>query len=176
MNTTTKLFAILTIGLLLFAVACGGDDDDDASAPASGGASNSAPAGTDAGSDDGGDDGGDAPATDPSGGGDSVGSVTAGGDTWNIVASVECSMETVVNDLPVVSIAGHAESDESIEITLAFDPRDIGLQLAVTGAGGDPSWSANSDFVVQAGATHISGEGTFSGGGEMVEGSFEAAC
>jgi hypothetical protein len=102
--------------------------------------------------------------------------VTIGGDTWNIVASVQCSMETAQNGLPVVSIAGHAEGDESIELTLDFDPRDIGLVLAVTGAGGAPSWSANTDFVTQAGATRISGEGTFSGGGETVEGSFEAAC
>jgi hypothetical protein len=109
-------------------------------------------------------------------GGDSVGTVKIGEETWNIVASGQCSMETVQNGLPVVSIAGHAESDESIEITLDFDPRDIGLVLTLTDAGGDPSWSANTDFAVQAGATHLSGEGTFSRGGEMVPGSFEAAC
>jgi hypothetical protein len=164
-----KLFAFLTIGLLVFAVACGGDDDDD-SAPAvtgSGGASTEATTATDE------DDADDA---DSSSSSDSVGSVTIGDETWNIVASVQCSMETVENGLPVISIAGHAEGDESVEITIDFDPRDTGLQLAVTGEGGDPSWMANEDMVVSAGAVSISGEGTFTGGGETVDGSFEAMC
>jgi hypothetical protein len=176
--TTTKLLAFLTVGLMVFAVACGGDDDDDAAAPASGGASDSAPADS-GGGDDAGDEGdGDdaAPSDSASEGSDSVGSVTIGADTWNIVASIQCSIATVEN-LPLVAIAGHAEGDESVEIAIDFDPRDFGLRLGVMGQAGEPSWSAvNESFTVQAGGNRISGEGTFSGGGEMVEGSFEATC
>jgi len=168
-----KLFAFLTIGLLLFAVACGGDDDDD-SAPAASGSGDAAPAATATTEDESDAEGGET--ADSSSSGESVGSVTIGEETWNIVADVQCSMETVENNLPVISIAGHAEGDESVEITIDFDPRDTGLRLAVTGEGGDPSWMANQDMVVSAGAVSISGEGTFTGGGETVDGSFEAMC
>jgi hypothetical protein len=172
----SKLLIPLLIVVLAFAMACGGDDDDNNSAAgsSSGGASDAAPAdnGDDASGDEDPDDDA-APPPDDSGGGDSVGFVTIGGETWNIVASIQCDVGPV-GGVPLARVHGHAEGDESIEIEISFDPRDIGLQLAVSGA--DFFWDANDDAVTQTGGTHISGEGTFSSETETVEGSFDARC
>lgn len=92
-------------------------------------------------------------------------------------ATVESS-ETA-SPLTLVTIAGHAEGDESIAIVIEFDPRDTGLTLTVKGAGDSPSWAAiNEGFVVRVGAISISGEGSFQGadGSGTAEGSFEASC
>ncbi len=183
MRLTRTLAVLLASSFLLLAVACGGDDnDDDSSSRTGSGSSDAAPTATEASS------GGDAVPTSPPGGsggssssGDSVGSVTVGDETWMIVASGGCEFEAVeCTPIVAVTIDGHAEGDESIQISIKFDPRDIGLQLTVEGPGGDPGWSANNEsFTTGVGPTSISGNGTFdstSGGGTSVLGSFEARC
>lgn len=111
---------------------------------------------------------------------ETIGSISIGDQTWRIVASIGCDFDNeTASPLTLVSIAGHAEGDESIEIVIQFDPRDTGLVLTVEGAGGEPSWAAiNETFVTGVGAVSISGEGSFQSadGGEPTEGSFRAIC
>jgi len=169
-----RTLAPLLLGILLFAAACGGGDDDTSSSDSAGSAgSNAAPAATAA------NDDAESSSDSSSDDGDSAGTVTIGDESWGVVPSVQCSF-TDASGIPVVSIAGHAASDESIEITIDFDPRDTGLTLTVKGAGEDPSWTAiNETFTTHVGGTRISGEGTFSNapiGADTAEGSFEVAC
>ncbi len=182
MTVTRTLAVLVTSSFLLLAAACGGDDDSSPSpsptTPASSGGGAAAPTATaEASSSPASSSGGGA----ASSGGDSIGSVTVGDETWMIVASVRCDF-TAVPDSPlmVVAIAGHAEGDESIEITIDFDPRDTGLALILRSSGGDPAWMANNaSFTVSVGATSIRGDGSFdsmSSPGTSEPGSFDARC
>ncbi len=180
MKVSKTVAVLVASGLLLFAAACGGDDDDPSSAgaPASSGGGDAAPTATAA---DGVSPTTSSGAGSTSSGSDSIGSVTIGDETWMIVASVQCDFTTVPDSpITVVAIAGHAEGDESIEISIDFDPRDTGLVLTVRGAGGDPGWAAdNSSFTVSVGATSIRGDGSFdsmSSPGTSEAGSFDARC
>jgi len=154
------------VSLALLSAACGGDGaDSPASAPAENGGGTGSSGG--------------GPRT---AGGSGMGTITVGDTTWIIVPSSQCLFAAVPGSpVTVVTVAGHAESDESITIVIGFDPRDIGLAIAVQGAGGDPSWFANNETfpTVQVGASSIRGEGMFSsvsGGPGAAAGSFDVRC
>ena len=190
MRFTKTLAVLLASGFLLLAVACSGGDDDSSSSPTSSSGSSgdgdAAPTATsEAAAGSGGSSGGGASSSGSSGG-DVVGSVTIGDETWGIVASIQCAFTQAEGGVPgntfevtVVAIAGHAEGDESIEISIDFDPRDTGLAMALKGA--DENWVANNEGfpTVGVGTSSISGEGTFdstSSPGTSVAGSFDARC
>ena len=165
-------------GFLLFAAACGGDDDSSPSsdAPRSSGSSDTAPTAT---AEEGAAE--SQPSSDSTGtDADTVGTITVGDESWMLVASVQCDFTSVPGSpITVVAIAGHAEGDESIEIAIDFDPRDIGLRLTVEGADGDPYWSAvNETFATRVGGPVIAGEGTFvdRSGSNGTAGSFDVRC
>ncbi len=184
MRITTAIAAALVFGFLFFAAACGGDSepsegsDTTAATSTADSAASSDPAPTATAQESA--EATAAPTEPPTVDSETIRSVSVGDQTWKIVASVECDFDSeTASPLTLISIAGHAEGDESIEIVLAFDPRDTGLTLTVEGTGGEPSWAAiNETFVVRAGAISISGEGSFQipGGGDTTEGSFEASC
>ena len=186
MRFTKTLAVLLASGSLLLVAACGGGDDDSSSSPTSSsgssGGGDAAPTATsEAAAGSGGSSGGAAPSGD-----DVVGSVTIGDETWGIVANIQCDFTETEGGVPgntfevtVVAIAGHAEGDESVEISIDFDPRDAGLAIALQG--GDAGWAANNEGFpsVSVGTTSISGEGTFdstSSPGTTETGSFEARC
>ena len=154
------------VALALLSAACGVDGDD----PAPG-----APSG------DGGGTGSSGGGTTTAGG-SGVGTITVGDKTWVIVPSGKYLFAAVPgSQVTVVAIAGHAENDESIKIVIGFDPRDVGLAIAVQGTGGDPSWFANNETfpTVQVGASSIRAEGMFSNvsdGPGTAAGSFEVRC
>jgi hypothetical protein len=170
--------SLLLPAIFLMAVACGGGDDVTEPASDTAGSVGETDATPTSGA-------GSAPdATDtvvptaPTAGSssDAIGSVTVGDESWNVVAS-ECEFTDTGTPITLVSIVGHAEEDDSIEIMLEFDPTDTGLTLTVQSAGGDPDWTAvNETFAEQVGGMHISGEGEFSGGTETRKGSFDLRC
>lgn len=178
MRPMRSMFVLIASVVLLFALACGGDDDSSSSndSPVASGSNGPSPAGLAEQSGSPGDSTSDTTEASV----DTVGTITVGDDTWALVASVQCDFVSIPDPpVTVVTIAGHAEGDESIEIGVDFDPRDTGLRLTVQGPGGEPSWAAISEtFTTRVGATTIGGEGAFSssGGGAETEGSFDIRC
>lgn len=101
------------------------------------------------------------------------GSITVGESSWTIVPSTQCS----VYPGAVVSIAGHAAEDESLEIVLDYGGPD---QVRI-GQGSETLWQARSDTMeVEIDGQTVSGSAEFTGspggGGESVNGSWEVRC
>lgn len=111
-----------------------------------------------------------------------TGTITVGSDTWTVVPSTQCS----VYPGDVVSIAGHAPSDEAIEIVLDYDPSSELIQAYVKGPDDSPYWiAADDDISFEIDGKTVAGSGTFSvglgarveeGQPRQAEGSFEINC
>lgn len=167
--TVRLVLALLTAFALLLA-SCGGDDTTDAGDT---GDQTTDDGGTQAGDDTG---GGDDTTDEPADGGDMAagdegGEVTIGGTTYVVVPSIQCLV------LPTtVSIAGHAASDETIEIVFdVFEPGDENLSVS---QGSQFGWSAGADAIEATidGKT-VTGSATVqSQSGESADATFEFVC
>lgn len=106
----------------------------------------------------------------------SAGTITVGDRSWSLVPSIQCSMYPG----PVVSIAGHAEGNPNIEITIDYDPGSEWTAAKVTGGADDLHLSAqDEDLTVRIDGKAISGSGTFKsqwGTGPSARGSFDVEC
>ncbi|MDZ7727074.1 MAG: hypothetical protein U5Q44_02130 [Dehalococcoidia bacterium] len=201
-----RFFTILLALLLLpaLAVACGGDDDDDAGDTADGGeAADSGDNGDDAGNDsdnmDTGDDNGSDDASsdmddmddedagqdmddgDDAGSDDeTAGTVTVGDDSWTFVPSISCS----VFPGPVAYLAGHAAEDESVEITIDYDPDGDLINAQVSSADAGFNWIAGdrtleNDLEFEISDNTVTATGTFTNqvaGGESAGGTIDITC
>ena len=100
------------------------------------------------------------------------GTISIGEHNWNVVPSIQCS----VFPGNVVSIAGHAAGDESVEITIDFGGPD-GVRV---GEGND-AWHARKETIEkQIEGKRVKGTATFfkyTGKPEDArQGSFEVSC
>jgi hypothetical protein len=101
------------------------------------------------------------------------GTIIVGEDSWTLVPAVQCS----VYPGDVVSIAGHAAEDPSLEITIDYG----GPNQLVIGSGRDALWYAKQDTIqIEIEGKRVRGTATFtqysSGTGESREGSFYVQC
>jgi hypothetical protein len=102
------------------------------------------------------------------------GTVTVGEDTWTFVPSTQCS----VYPGDVVSIAGHAKEDDSVEIVIDWGG-PVGVHVGEDGA--DTSWHALRDSIqVTIDNKHVSGNASFATSSysttAVAEGSFNIEC
>jgi hypothetical protein len=109
-----------------------------------------------------------------SAGSDRGGTITVGDDSWTIVPAIQCS----VYPGNVVSIAGHAAGDSSIEIVIDYGGP---TGASVVGEGSSVSWQAIRDTIrMQIDGRHVQGTAMFSkytsGAGETRQGSFDVTC
>lgn len=106
-----------------------------------------------------------------------TGTVEIDGETWTIVPTIQCS----VYPGPVVSVAGHAANNESIEITLDYSPDDGLVGATVEKSDGTLSWVAMGEQVTfDVDGDHIQGEGRFTwhgpGAAREAQGKFDLRC
>ena len=171
-NMRNLLPSLVVIALAAFAVACGGDDDSPggngaapdptATSPAAGtGSAPATGAGAGAGT-------GSAPAR--------TGTLTVGEESWTIVPAIQCG----VFPGPQVHISGHAEGDESVEITIDLDESFPLKSVEVHADDDDPWWSAEDEEVtIEVDGRTVRGGGTFSSpfaDRGTREGTFEITC
>jgi hypothetical protein len=105
---------------------------------------------------------------------DRGGTLTVGAETWTIVPAIQCS----VFPGNVISIAGHAAEDPSLEIVIDYGG-PTGVRIGDEGTG--TSWFGVRDTIqVDIDGKTIRGTATFSdsssGTGESQPGSFEVNC
>ena len=101
------------------------------------------------------------------------GTFTVGKQTWTLVPSTQCS----IYPGNVVSIAGHAEEDPSLEIIIDYGGPD-GARIGPDSVSG---WQAMPEtLIIEIDGRHVHGEATFSeffgGRGDKAEGSFDVDC
>jgi hypothetical protein len=101
------------------------------------------------------------------------GTITVGDSSWTIVPSTQCS----IYPGKVVSIAGHAAEDESVEIVIDFGGPD---QVRI-GEGRDAIWHAVRDTIeMSIDGRQVTGTATFTeysgGGGKSAAGSWDVSC
>ena len=106
-----------------------------------------------------------------------TGVIEIGGETWTLVPAIQCS----VYPGPVVSIAGHAEGDEAIEIVIDYDAQRGPVGVRVEKSNTTPSWSAGrDDLSFEIDGSHVKGEGTFTefvgGSSNKEQGNFDVTC
>lgn len=159
---------VLTFAVV--AAACGGDDDDATNGNGSGGE----PTATTAADNGNGDAATPTEAAGQPGGNgsESGGTISVGEESWTVVADGQCS----VFPGPVVYVWGHAAEDESVEITIDYDPDGDFISAVLEGP--DTNWSSHDDDIsMELDGQTLRGEGTFaSSTGETAEGSFEVTC
>jgi ethanolamine utilization microcompartment shell protein EutL len=102
------------------------------------------------------------------------GTIVVGDDSWTIVPAIQCS----VYPGNVVSIAGHAAGDSSIEIVIDYGGP---TGASVVGEGTSVSWHAIRDTIrIQIDGAHVQGTAMFSkytsGAGQTRQGSFDVTC
>ncbi len=100
------------------------------------------------------------------------GTISVGEESWTIVPAIQCA----VYPGNVVSIAGHAEEDSSIEIVIDYG----GPNQVVVGSGME-AWHAGADtIVIEIDGKRVRGTATFTrftaGTQESREGSFDLTC
>lgn len=102
------------------------------------------------------------------------GTLTVGEESWTFVPSIQCS----VYPGPVVSIAGHAEGNPSLEIIIDYGGPN---QARIAESDSGPGWHAVRETLdVQIDGKRVSGTATFTeystGTGAQAEGSFDIQC
>jgi len=105
------------------------------------------------------------------------GTITVGEQNWTIVSSTQCS----IYPGNVVSIAGHAAEDTSLEIVIDYTTQRGPVGVSVGSDRREGSWFAVKDSLQwQIEERQVSGTATFSefrsGNGKTAEGSFEISC
>jgi hypothetical protein len=127
---------------------------------------------------DGGDPGGERAASDGNTGRASRGGTFAvGDDSWTFVPSIQCS----VYPGNVVSIAGHAAEDPSLEIVIDYDAERGPVGARIGDDGSAVSWHAMPDTLrFEIDGRRVRGVATFNvywtGAGESAPGSFDIHC
>ena len=105
-----------------------------------------------------------------------VGFIEIDGQTWNVIADVQCS----VYPGPVVAIAGHAAEDEGTEIVVDFSLPDGPTGVSVVPSNGTTEWHAESAMNFDITGKRVRGAGYFAGSlrGAMrqAQGRFEITC
>lgn len=101
------------------------------------------------------------------------GTISVGEERWTIVPKTQCS----IYPGDVVSIAGHAAEDPSLEIVIDYG----GPNQVVIGSGRNVRWHANKNsMTIKIDGRHVQGAATFTqnvtGTGESREGSFDVTC
>ena len=98
------------------------------------------------------------------------------GRTWNVVADVQCS----VMPGPVVSIAGHADEDEAVDIVIDYNGAEGPTGVTVTKPDGTVDWTAYASMNFQIERKRVQGAGYFTGTTRGVqkqaEGRFDVDC
>jgi hypothetical protein len=146
-----RILVTLASALILAIAGCSSDDNsDDAGKAAPAETSQSSPAG------------------------ERGGTITVGEESWTIVPSIQCS----IYPGNVVSIAGHAAGDPSLEIVIDYGGPS-GVRIG--DGGSEVSWNAIRDTIkIEIDGTHVTGTATFStgagGSGESAPGSFDVNC
>ena len=102
------------------------------------------------------------------------GTLTVGTDTWTIVPAIQCS----IYPGGVVSIAGHAAEDPSLEIVIDWCG-PTGVRIGQDGS--ETSWFGTRDTIqMEIDGKTVRGTATFNeystGTGESRPGSFEVNC
>lgn len=102
------------------------------------------------------------------------GAITVGDETWSFVPSIQCS----VFPGNVVSIAGHAKEDESVEIIIDWGG-PVGVHIGQDGT--DTSWHAVQDSIaVTIENKRVFGTASFAttsySSKAVAEGSFDIEC
>jgi len=112
------------------------------------------------------------------------GTITIGEQTWTFVPSIQCSIYSG----NLVSIAGHAAEDPSLEISIDYTTQRGPVGVSVGTDGRDGGWFAVKDTLQwQIEGRQVRGTATFSesrgdsgsfpgGSRSSVEGSFEITC
>lgn len=103
-----------------------------------------------------------------------VGTITIGDQRWSIGANVQCA----IFPGPVVSIAGHAAKDASLEVVIDYGgPTRVRLGSRDSSV----SWYAVRDTIeIDIDSDQVRGSATFTefstGTGRSANGTFEVAC
>jgi hypothetical protein len=105
------------------------------------------------------------------------GTITVGEQTWTFVPSIQCSIYAG----NLVSIAGHAAEDPSLEIVIDYTTQRGPVGVSVGADRREGSWFAVRDSLQwQIEGQQVRGTATFSefrgGSGKSAEGSFDISC
>lgn len=106
-----------------------------------------------------------------------TGTIEIDGEIWTIVPAVQCS----VYPGPVAYVAGHADKDDTVEITLDYNPGDRLVGATVENSDGTLAWVAMDEQVrFEVDGDHIKGEGRFTwqgaGAAREAPGKFDVRC
>ena len=108
--------------------------------------------------------------------GERGGSIKVGKQTWEIVPAMQCS----VFPGNIVSISGHAQSDENLAIVIDHDP-DGRSGIRIGSERGDDGWySVNGSLKFKIDGKNVQGSAQFSafagGTDDLVAGEFNIDC